>query len=83
MVGTFTVDASVFLNAFNPYEAGYAESHRLLAELQGQALPIIVPTLLLTEAAAAVALGRPVTEANWSIYHPIGRRNARPRLGGT
>jgi len=58
MVGTFTIDASVFLNAFNPYEAGYAESRRLLAELQSQALPIIVPTLLLTEAAAAVARGR-------------------------
>jgi predicted nucleic acid-binding protein len=58
MIGTFTVDASVFLNAFNPYETGYAESHRLLAELQSQALPIIVPTLLLTETAAAIARGR-------------------------
>jgi predicted nucleic acid-binding protein len=58
MVGTFTIDASVFLNAFNPYEAGYPESRRLLAELQSQALPIIVPTLLLAEAAAAVARGR-------------------------
>lgn len=58
MNGTFTVDASVFLNAFNPYEAGYAESHRLLAHLQSQALPIIVPTLLLAEAAATIARGR-------------------------
>jgi predicted nucleic acid-binding protein len=58
MNGTYTVDASVFLNAFNPYEAGYAESQRLLAQLQSQALPIIVPTLLLAEAAAAIARGR-------------------------
>jgi predicted nucleic acid-binding protein len=58
MIGTFTVDASVFLNAFNPYETGYAESHRLLSDLQSQASPIIVPTLLLAEAAAASARGR-------------------------
>jgi predicted nucleic acid-binding protein len=53
-----TIDASVFLNAFNPYEAGYAESHRLLVHLQSQALPIIVPTLLLAEAVDAIARGR-------------------------
>jgi len=58
MSGTFTVDASVFLNAFNPYEAGHAESRRLLAHLQSQTLPIITPTLLLAEAAAAIARGR-------------------------
>ncbi len=55
---TYTVDASVFLNAFNPYEAGHAESHSLLAQMQDQGVPIIVPTLLLPEAAAAVARGR-------------------------
>lgn len=58
MVGTFTVDASVFLNAFNPYEAGHEDSHRLLALMQEQAVPIIAPTLLLPEVAAAVARGQ-------------------------
>jgi hypothetical protein len=53
MASTFTVDASVFLNAFNPYEAGHEESHRLLGHLQAQAWPVIVPTLLLPEVAAA------------------------------
>jgi predicted nucleic acid-binding protein len=53
-----TVDASVFLNAFNPYEEGYEESHRLLTHLQERATPIIVPTLLLPEVAAAVSRGR-------------------------
>jgi predicted nucleic acid-binding protein len=52
------VDASVFLNAFNPYEAGHDESHRLLARLQERATPIIVPTLLLPEIAAAISRGR-------------------------
>ncbi|MDH4138266.1 MAG: hypothetical protein OEW09_16350 [Anaerolineae bacterium] len=50
-------DLSVFLNAFNPYEVGHEESHRLLARLQEQSVPIIMPTLLLTEVAAAVSRG--------------------------
>ena len=58
MASTYTVDASVFLNAFNPYEAGHEDSHRLLARLQQQAVPIIVPTLLLPEVAAAISRGR-------------------------
>ncbi|MBN1139426.1 MAG: type II toxin-antitoxin system VapC family toxin [Anaerolineae bacterium] len=58
MASTFTVDASVFLNAFNPYEQGHATSQRLLACLQDQATPIIVPTLLLPEVAAAIGRGQ-------------------------
>ncbi len=57
MTAIYTLDASVFLNAFNPYEAGYAESHRFLEYLQTGAIPIIVPTLLLPEVAAAVCRG--------------------------
>ncbi len=55
---TYTMDASVFLNAFNPYEAGHAESNRLLARMQERAEPVIVPTLLLPEVAGAIARGR-------------------------
>jgi predicted nucleic acid-binding protein len=58
MAATFTVDASVFLNAFNPYELGHEDSRRFLAWLQERATPIIVPTLLLPEVAAAVSRGR-------------------------
>jgi len=57
-VGPFTVDASVFLNAFNPYEAGHEESYRLLTRLQTDAIPIVVPTLLLPEVAGTIARGR-------------------------
>ena len=57
MPAIFTVDASVFLNAFNPYEAGHAESRRFLAYLQEQAIPIIVPSLVLPEVAAAIGRG--------------------------
>jgi predicted nucleic acid-binding protein len=58
MAALYTIDASVFLNAFNPFEEGHQDSRRLLALLQEQAAPIIVPTLLLPEVAAAIARGR-------------------------
>lgn len=58
MATTFTVDASVFLNAFNPYEDRHEESRGFLALAQERALPIIVPALLLPELAATVSRGR-------------------------
>jgi predicted nucleic acid-binding protein len=57
-MATYTVDASVFLNAFNPYEAGHETSQQFLAHLRRQAAPIVVPTLLLPEVAAAIRRGR-------------------------
>lgn len=58
MATLYTVDASVFLNAFNPYEPGHPDSRRFLSQLQEQATPIVVPTLLLPEVAAAIGRGR-------------------------
>ncbi len=57
MAGAFTVDASVFLNAFNEHEAGHADSRRVLEALRAKSLPIVVPTLILPEVAATVARG--------------------------
>ena len=51
----YTVDASVFVNAFNPHEEGHADSLAMLATIQEAGDPIIVPTLLLAEVASAVA----------------------------
>lgn len=51
----YTIDASVFVNAFNPHEEGHAESLATLTAIQERGDPIIVPTLLLPEVAAAVA----------------------------
>ena len=51
----YTVDASVFVNAFNPHEAGHAASLRFLAAIQKRADPVIVPALLVPEVAVAVA----------------------------
>jgi len=58
VTGPYTVDASVFLNAFNPRETGHQVSFELLAQLQALAVPIIVPTLLLPEVAGTIARGR-------------------------
>ena len=55
MARPYTIDASVFLNAFNPAEAGHAESNRLLTLLQARAIPMIVPTLVLPEVAATIS----------------------------
>jgi len=73
MATTYTVDASVFLNAFNPYEAGHAESNRLLALLQEQTVPIIVPTLLLPEVAGATARGRQDADLAHRFTHALSR----------
>jgi predicted nucleic acid-binding protein len=53
-----TVDASVFLNALARSEAGHAASERLLAHLEAEAAPIVAPTLLITEIAAAIGRGQ-------------------------
>jgi predicted nucleic acid-binding protein len=45
----------VFVNAFNPHERGHAESLRILSAIQEQGDPVIVPTLLVTEIASAIA----------------------------
>jgi predicted nucleic acid-binding protein len=57
MTGPFTIDASVFLNAFNRREHGHDVSLRLLRWLQAEAIPIIAPTLVLPEVAGAVSRG--------------------------
>lgn len=73
MADIYTVDASVFLNAFNPYEAGHEESHRLLTLLQEQTSPIIVPTLLLPEVAATIGRGRQDAELTREFTTALSR----------
>lgn len=57
----YTVDASVFVNAFNQHERGHAQSFEFLTETQERGDPIIVPTLLAAEIASAIA--RTVSDA--------------------
>jgi predicted nucleic acid-binding protein len=58
----FTVDASVFVNAFNPHESGHAASLAFLSAIHRQSDPVIVPALLLVEVAFAVARASDDTE---------------------
>jgi predicted nucleic acid-binding protein len=51
----YTLDASVVLNAFNSAEAGHAISFQLQTLLQAQAIPVVVPTLLLAEIVAMIS----------------------------
>lgn len=43
------------MNAFNPHEDGHADSLAILASIQENADPVIVPALLIPEIASAVA----------------------------
>jgi predicted nucleic acid-binding protein len=54
----YTVDASVWVNAFDQREPGHQVSRQLLEVLQRQALPIIVPNLVLVEVAGAISRTR-------------------------
>lgn len=55
MNGPVTLDASIFVNAFSPTETGSDTSMKLLDQLRQNGIPVIVPTLLLPEIAAAIA----------------------------
>lgn len=52
---TVTIDASVFVNAFSPAEAGSDTSVKLFDQLRQNGVAVIVPNLLLPEVAAAIA----------------------------
>ena len=52
---TVTIDASVFVNAFSPKEAGSDKSFEFIARLKEQNIPMILPVLILPEIAAALS----------------------------
>ena len=51
----FTVDASVYISAMNPAEAGFMGSAAFLQRLREPSWPVFSPTLRLVEVAAATA----------------------------
>jgi predicted nucleic acid-binding protein len=55
VAGALTIDASVFLNAFNPAEPHHSESARLMALVRAESIPLVAPTLVLPEVAATIA----------------------------
>jgi predicted nucleic acid-binding protein len=53
-----TIDASVFVSAFTPSEPAHQESRAFMINVQSQAVPIIVPILVLPEISAAFSRGQ-------------------------
>jgi predicted nucleic acid-binding protein len=58
-----TIDASVFISAFMPIESAHQASYRFMLRVREQAIPIIVPFLVLPEISAALVRGHGKTEA--------------------
>jgi predicted nucleic acid-binding protein len=54
----YTVDASVWVNAFDQREPGHLVSRQFLEVVRVQALPIIVPNVMLVEVAGAISRTR-------------------------
>ena len=54
----YTVDASVWVNAFDQREPGHDTSREVLERLRDRALPVFVPNLLLVEVAGAISRTR-------------------------
>lgn len=54
----YTVDASVWVNAFDQQEPGHLISRQFLEALQSQAFPVVVPNLMLAEVAGAIGRTR-------------------------
>lgn len=53
-----TIDASVFVSAFTPSEPAHLASKALMMDVQSQAVPILVPVLVLPEISAAFSRGQ-------------------------
>ena len=53
-----TIDASVFVSAFTPSEEAHQASKAFMREVRESGVPIIVPTLLIPEIAAAIGRGQ-------------------------
>jgi predicted nucleic acid-binding protein len=58
MISPVTIDASVFVSAFTPTETAHQASKAVMLSIRQQAVPIIVPVLVLPEISAALARGQ-------------------------
>jgi prevent-host-death family protein len=58
MNDALTIDASVFVNAFTPSEPAHRASKDFLLQVRQNGAPLIVPTLVIVEIAAAIGRGQ-------------------------
>jgi predicted nucleic acid-binding protein len=62
-----TIDASVFISAFTPSEEAHQVSKAFMREVRESGVPIIVPTLLIPEIAAAIGRGQGKPDLGYSF----------------
>ncbi len=58
MTSTVTIDASVFVSAFTPTEPAHKASKAFMLHVRDEAIPIIVPIIVLPEISAALSRGQ-------------------------
>ena len=75
----YTVDASVWVNAFDQREPGHLVSRQFLEVLRDQALPIIVPNLVLVEVAGADLFFQAVSRTGQTVDSGTIRRQQEGR----
>jgi len=66
-----TVDASVFVNAFSPDEAGSDASMEFLAQLKNDDVPLIQPTLFFPEVVASIARKQDDSNVALELAHEL------------
>lgn len=62
-----TIDASVFVSAFTPSEEAHQTSKAFMREVRESSVPIIVPTLVIPEIAAAIGRGQGKPDLGYSF----------------
>jgi predicted nucleic acid-binding protein len=73
MTEPITIDASVFVNAFSPTEIGSDKSLAFVQKLEQDGTPVIVPSLLIADIAAAIARKKGNAELAMSIANQIAK----------
>lgn len=62
-----TIDASVFVSAFTPSEEAHQVSKVFMRDVRESGVPIIVPTLVIPEIAAAIGRGQGKPDLGYSF----------------
>lgn len=73
MSHVFTVDASVFVSAFTPPEPAHRASKDFLLQIRQNGAPLIVPTLVIVEIAAAIGRGQGKPDLGYAFAMELNR----------
>lgn len=68
-----TIDASVFVSAFTPSEPAHEASKAFMRQVRQTGAPILVPTLLIPEIAAAIGRGQGKPDLGYAFAMEISR----------